>query len=121
MCPEGFVDLGPIHGGATPYCGAGSTYRGPCASEAHSFQGLSKKAKARWSNLCQAYWPCTECDRDYHASCPKGWTLGARGDCAPPRDYTGPCRGASNFKNFNQNMFEVVVDVWGILGMSFRP
>ena len=47
-------------------------YAGPCASEAHSFDGMSAKGRARWSKLCQAKWPCVECaQRDYQAVCPK--------------------------------------------------
>ena len=64
-CPTGFV------AGASG-CVPTSAYQGPCASEVRSFDGLSDAAKARWSSLCLAQWPCVECDRDFSASCPKG-------------------------------------------------
>ena len=99
MCPDQFVNVGPIFGGTTEYCAASSDYDGPCASEAHTFDGMTIKAKARWSKLCQTSWPCILCERDYSAVCPEGWTqLNSSLSCAPPPAYAGPCRGGDTFE-----------------------
>ena len=50
--------VGAIFGGDAEYCAAGPTYFGPCVSEPTSFAGMSDAAKARWSAMCQAVWPC---------------------------------------------------------------
>ena len=98
-CPEQFVNVGLIFGGSTEYCAATAEYEGPCASEAVSFEGMSAKAKSRWSDLCQAFFPCIECTRDFEVVCPKGWVrLNDTLSCAPPPTYTGPCRGEDAFE-----------------------
>ena len=98
-CPDKFVNVGRIFGSETEYCAATAEYDGPCASEAHSFKGMSIKAKARWSKLCQTSWPCVLCERNYEAICPQGWTrLNATLSCAPPSSYAGPCRGDDAFE-----------------------
>ena len=98
-CPDNFVSVGRIFGSETEYCAATAEYDGPCASEAHSFKGMSSKAKARWSKLCQASWPCMLCERNYEAVCPEGWArLNETLSCAPPPSYTGPCRGDDAFE-----------------------
>ena len=50
---RGWENVGAIYDGATSYCAAGSSYFGPCISEAASFDGKSDAAKARWSASCQ--------------------------------------------------------------------
>ena len=104
-CPQHFVSIGPIRGGSTAYCAADSTYAGPCDSDVYNFDAYSRSAKARWSNMCLANWPCVECERDYQSPCPREWirASGAR-VCSPPSHYTGPCSGAVDFAFFNKAM-----------------
>ena len=106
-CPQDFVSVGPIHGGSTSYCAAASTYAGPCDSDVFNFDGYSHSAKARWSSMCLAHWPCKECARDVQSPCPRGWGrgTGAR-TCTSPSHYTGPCRGAVDFAFYNKAMLE---------------
>lgn len=81
-----WVNVGPIKGGSTEYCHAGSQYGllgitvihgrhhyaamhmwryfGPCADELQSFADMSAMAIKRWSKGCQvewASWGCTAC------------------------------------------------------------
>ena len=83
---------------AKEYCAATSHYDGPCASEAYAFDGMSEKAKGRWSSLCLTSWPCIDCAPDLAAVCPQGWMqLNETQSCAPPDTYEGPCRGDDTF------------------------
>jgi len=104
-CPLGWENVGAIYDGATSYCAAGSSYFGPCISEAASFDGKSDAAKARWSASCQAVWPCVVCERDFGAACPAGWSASGT-SCSPPSSYSGPC-GASDFAGYNKAMREM--------------
>ena len=54
----GFVNVGRVHDGPEEYCAAGSMYEGPCAGDSYFFQNMTAGAKARWSTLCRAFWPC---------------------------------------------------------------
>lgn len=98
-CPTGFV------AGASG-CAPTSAYQGPCSGEVRSFDGLSDAAKARWSALCLAQWPCVECDRNFAAACPKGWSAvdGKTRSCQAPSEYVGPCADVADFDGFNGAM-----------------
>jgi len=98
-CPSGFV-------AGSSGCVPTSAYQGPCSSDVCSFEGLSDSAKARWSSLCLAWWPCVECDRDFSAACPKGWSSvdGQSRRCQAPGDYVGPCADVAEFDGFNAAM-----------------
>merc|ERR1712061_691634 len=57
--------------------------------------------------MCQAYWPCIRCDRDYQEICPEGWIHANSGlRCSPPPNYNGPCRGIKDFTGYNVEMFQ---------------
>jgi CPW-WPC domain-containing protein len=104
-CPQEFVSVGPIFGGSTSYCAAETTYAGPCDSDVFNFDGYSPSAKARWSSMCLANWPCKECVRDAQSPCPRGWGRGSGvRTCTSPSHYTGPCRGTADFAFYNQAM-----------------
>jgi CPW-WPC domain-containing protein len=98
-CPNGFV-------AGSSGCVPTSAYQGPCASDVRSFDGLSDAAKARWSSLCLASWPCVDCDRDFAAACPKGWASvdGQPRHCQAPGQYVGPCAAVAGFDGFNAAM-----------------
>merc|ERR1711920_1135061 len=72
-CPQHFVDVGPVHGGAQQFCAASPEYHGPCGDEVYSFEGWTLAAKQRWSLQCQAFWDCQSCARDYQVACPQSW------------------------------------------------
>ena len=95
-CPSGFV-------AGSSGCVPTSAYQGPCASDVRSFDGLSDAAKARWSSLCLASWPCVDCDRDFSSACPKGWAS-VDGQCEAPGHYVGPCADVAGFDGFNAAM-----------------
>jgi CPW-WPC domain-containing protein len=104
-CPEQFVSIGAIFGGSTSYCAADSTYAGPCDSDVYNFAAYSKHAKARWSSMCLASWPCMECERDFQSPCPRDWLRAAGAQkCTPPSHYTGPCGGTVDFAFYNRAM-----------------
>ena len=104
-CPQGFFSVGPILGGSTSYCAADTTYTGPCDSDVFNFDGYSRSAKARWSSMCLANWPCRECVGDIQSPCPRGWARGAGArTCTSPSHYTGPCSGTMDFAFYNQAM-----------------
>ena len=104
-CPQNFVSIGSIFGGSTSYCAAQAAYDGPCDSDVFNFDGYSHTAKARWSMMCLANWPCRECARDFQSPCPRGWARGAGvRTCASPSQYTGPCRGTVDFAFYNKAM-----------------
>merc|ERR1712183_880848 len=113
-CPEHFVNIGPAFGGSTELCAASSEYVGPCASEAYAFGTMSAAAKARWSSMCQAYWPCRAGSAaslvagfSAAALCPEGWNRVDGGlKCSSPLAYTGPCRGVVDFAGYNLNMLK---------------
>ena len=98
-CPTGFV-------AGSSGCVPTSAYQGPCAGDVRSFDGLSDAAKARWSSLCLASWPCVDCDRDFAAACPKGWAAvgGQPRSCQAPSQYVGPCADVADFDGFNAAM-----------------
>ena len=98
-CPTGFV-------AGSSGCVPTSAYEGPCAGEVRSFDGLTDAAKARWSSLCLARWPCVDCDRDFAAACPKGWAAvdGQPRSCQAPSQYVGPCADMADFDGFNAAM-----------------
>ena len=104
-CPQKFVSIGSVFGGSTSYCAASSSYDGPCDSDVFNFDSYSAAAKARWSSMCLANWPCRECDRDFQSPCPREWVRapGAR-SCTPPQQYTGPCVGTVDFAIYNKAM-----------------
>lgn len=107
ICPEGWVNVGPLKGGSADHCHAGSEYFGPCRDELHAFGEMSKSAKKRWSKGCQAYFPCKSCHRDYQQVCPETWSqVGNEWKCKPPAEYSGPCRGDANFEGNNFAMLE---------------
>lgn len=78
-----WVNVGPIKGGSTEYCHAGSQYSslvitmirgshhyaamhmwryfGPCADELQSFADMSAMAIKRWSRGCQVEWASWVC------------------------------------------------------------
>ena len=95
-CPSGFV-------AESSGCVPTSAYEGPCAGEVRSFDGLSDAAKARWSSLCLASWPCVDCDRDFAAACPKGCAAidGQPRSCRALGQYVGPCADVAEFDGFN--------------------
>merc|ERR1712032_445028 len=103
-CPVQYVDIGTISGGTTRYCSPGSEYMGPC-DKAEDFSKLSRKAMVRWSNQCQAYWPCIGCLRDYRELCPQEWArVGDELKCKPPATYSGACSGITDFTGYNKDM-----------------
>ena len=104
-CPQYSVSIGSIFGGSTSYCAAATTYAGPCDSDVFNFDGYSHSAKARWSSMCLANWPCKECVLDFQSPCPSEWSrgIGAR-TCTSPPHYTGLCRGTVDFAFYNQAM-----------------
>lgn len=104
-CPLEWLSVGTLFGGATPYCGAGTEYKGPCADDVFSFSAATQTAKEKWSRKCQAYWPPVECERDYSEQCPLGWTPGAS-TCRPSASYSGHCQGEVDFAGFNMLMLE---------------
>lgn len=108
LCPAGFYFVGHIHGDSTPYCAAGVEYQGPCESDAFAFDRMSDRAKLRWSNMCQAFWPCVHCTRNYTVPCPVGWAR--TGDsglvCSPAADYDGPCDDPVDFSGYSRAMLE---------------
>merc|ERR1712032_930012 len=103
-CPVQYADIGTISGGTTRYCSPGSDYMGPC-DKAEDFSKLSRKAMVRWSNQCQAYWPCIGCLRDYRELCPQEWArVGDELKCKPPATYSGVCSGITDFIGYNIHM-----------------
>merc|ERR1719408_606304 len=108
VCPEHWVDVGPVKGGSTHYCAAGSQYLGPCSDEMQAFTDMSTTAKKRWSKECQAFFPCKSCKRDYQELCPQAWKqMGSEQKCKPDAaDYNGPCRGDVNLDGYNTAMLE---------------
>ena len=104
-CPQSFVSIGSIFGGATSYCAADTTYAGPCDSDVFNFDSYSHSAKSRWSSLCLANWPCRECTRDFQSPCPSGWGRGSGArTCTSPSQYSGPCSGTVDFAFYNKDM-----------------
>ena len=103
-CPASFVNVGSLQGGARQHCAPGESYVGPCTGEARSFSGLSASAKARWSALCLANWPCATCTRDFADPCPAGWSVTSGSVCAPPASYSGPCGASVDFAGFSPAM-----------------
>ena len=104
-CPQDFLSVGPILGGSTSYCAPATAYAGPCDSDVFNFDGYSHSAKARWSSMCLADWPCKECARDVQSPCPRGWARGSGArTCTSPSHYTGPCSGTVDFAFFNKAM-----------------
>jgi len=104
-CPEHFVSIGAIFGGSASYCAADSTYAGPCDSDVFNFASYSQHAKARWSSMCLASWPCMECERDFQSPCPRDWLRAAGAQkCTPPSHYTGLCGGTVDFAFYNRAM-----------------
>merc|ERR1719408_730425 len=69
VCPESWVDVGPVKGGSPRYCAAGTQYFGPCGDAPQSFSDMSVQAKKRWSSGCQAFFPCRSCRRDFQQAC----------------------------------------------------
>jgi len=114
-CPDEFVNIGPAFGGSTELCAATSSYVGPCM-EAYSFGSMTVTAKARWSSLCQAYFPCRVAASDAaslragssaSALCPEGWKhIEGELKCSSPSTYSGPCRGTMDFTGYNLNMLK---------------
>merc|ERR1711972_413881 len=106
-CPENFVSIGFVMGGQNESCAASRQYAGPCGSEPYVFASMSAQSKARWSELCEAYWPCLSCERDYEAGCPKEWSrVGSGLTCAPAASYRGPCRGTWDFHGFTKDLYK---------------
>lgn len=97
-CPGQFVSVGAGE------CAPGSDYRGPCNGDARGLGGLSPAAKERWSGMCLAWWPCTECQRDFSELCPRGWAVGAGAGCKPTAAYTGPCAAPVDFTGYSRDM-----------------
>ena len=90
----------------TDRCVADSQYAGPCASELYTFQGMSLRAKGRWSDQCLAFWPCVHLDRDYRGSCPYGWVviIVSGVTCQAPPGYNGPCKVTASVLGWNREM-----------------
>eukprot|EP00929_Paragymnodinium_shiwhaense_P009783 TRINITY_DN114114_c0_g1_i1.p1 TRINITY_DN114114_c0_g1~~TRINITY_DN114114_c0_g1_i1.p1 ORF type:complete len:207 (-),score=28.21 TRINITY_DN114114_c0_g1_i1:92-712(-) len=88
-CPEGFKADAQNH----DICVPEPSYRGPCTSPI-SRSGMTLSAKSRWSDACQASWPCTACPRDY-TGCPLRWIRSEDPAgavlCEPPSSYVGAC------------------------------
>ena len=103
-CPSQFVSIGAVLGGETTYCAAGSTYQGPC-DDIYDFSAYTTQGKARWSRMCQANWPCVDCERDISSPCPSGWsqTDGER-MCVPTDAYEGPCPDPEDFSYYTTGM-----------------
>ena len=93
-CPAGFVNVGAVKGADEEYCAASPEYDGPCSSEGHKLAKMSSKARARWSRMCEANWPCKTCERDYGDVCPSGWSMVPGRRSARPRPtMTARARG----------------------------
>jgi CPW-WPC domain-containing protein len=107
LCPNNFVNIGPVRGGTEQYCAADSRYHGPCRDEVYTFAKMSQMAKERWSEMCLAEWPCQRCQRDYQAFCPWSWTHIGLGKCVPSSQYEGPCRDEMNFIGYNEDMLQL--------------
>jgi CPW-WPC domain-containing protein len=106
-CPASFVNVGPIKGGDEEYCAASPEYDGPCNAEGYRLTKMSRKARERWSATCQANWPCKVCERDFTEVCPEGWSnVAGTMECKPPTDYDGPCKGGSDFAEYNVAMLK---------------
>jgi len=103
LCPDNFVNIGPVKGGDKLYCTASDDYSGPCTG-AYAFQGLSASAKAMWSETCLTKWPCKTCSPDCSKPCPQGWEHKGEGKCSPPPDYTGKCDMEFEFGGYNALM-----------------
>ena len=78
-CPSGWLQVGSAH------CAAPAFYAGGCP-RMQSFDGRSLIARLKFSNDCDAQWPCaTDCaaglDFDH---CPEGWTDNGDGYCSSP-------------------------------------
>ena len=98
-CPDQFESV------AAGKCAPGSGYEGPCGGDARSFDGLSAVAKGRWSDVCLAWWPCVECQRDYSTLCPVGWVVEGGARCTPTAAYAGPCGASADFSGYTRDMF----------------
>ncbi|CEM03364.1 unnamed protein product [Vitrella brassicaformis CCMP3155] len=82
LCPQGWIDIG---GGK---CRAPAAYMARCSRE-FTFALLNEVQKQHWSASCSVHWPCvSECERDYLANCPMGWTDLMNGTCVAPPSYT---------------------------------
>ena len=97
-CPDHFVTAGPGK------CAPGPEYDGPCSGDTLSLDGLSPIAKGRWSELCLAWWPCVECQREFSDICPKGWERGEGTECKPSAGYLGPCAAPTDFAGYSKPM-----------------
>jgi len=97
QCPVEFEPVGMSH------CAPAATYVGPCGGS-HDFAGLSVAAKARWSDMCLAWWPCVSCERDFAGLCPMAWALDAGTVCKPGPDYAGPCGTPVDFAGYTRSM-----------------
>merc|ERR1719188_2229681 len=73
-CPEGFVNIGTVKGGAIEYCRAMIGFETPCNDEVYQFSSMTIAEKNRWSDQCLAFWPCNQCVKDYKEPCPRDWS-----------------------------------------------
>ena len=96
-CPAQFqlIDAGK--------CAPAAGYEGPCGGS-HGFGGLSPAAKSRWSEMCYAWWPCVQCERDFGGVCPEGWVRDVGAVCKPAPAYTGPCGEPTDFAGYTREM-----------------
>jgi CPW-WPC domain-containing protein len=66
-CPNGFEDVGSVHGAAVGYCAPNKLkYNGPCNNDVVSFADYSELDKKLWSKACRTSWPCKS--KSIHAS-----------------------------------------------------
>jgi len=105
LCPENFVNIGPVKDDDKLYCTSTSDYSGPCDG-AYAFEGMSAFAKQQWSDNCLASWPCKRCTRDYRVPCPQGWEHENGASCRPMASYDGPCKMTFDFSSYNEAMRE---------------
>lgn len=97
-CPVGWIDQ---PGEYCEHVGAIATEK--CNSK-YDFASISTEMKQSLAIACGHQWPCLmQCEPDYLAACPHGWSLDAAGvRCVAPMTYAGECAYAADLRMFTR-------------------
>ena len=105
-CPAGWADDGD------GYCSATGSI-GNCLTS-YKFSVMSISQKEQLASVCGFAWPCRgNCDENYDAPCPEGWT--SIGDeCVGPRTYAGDCDFSFTTKGMTQAQKQAFAESCGV-------
>lgn len=98
FCPVGWTNRGD-------YCeSAGAVATDQCNSK-YIFASINTEMKQGLALLCGHKWPClSQCESEYTASCPQGWSLDAAGvKCVAPASYAGECPYNVDLSGFSRD------------------